>query len=192
MLGGTFDPPHSGHLALAEAARARLELDEVLFIPAYRNPDKTPSTATTPKQRLAMVQLATAGNPLYSVSDIEIARRGNSYAVDTLAQLTQARPGDYWFILGADALRGLPNWKQPDKLIRLCRLGVAIRPPDKPVHLLSRLTPEIVERVDVIEMAPVEISSTEIRNMISRGLGVSQWLAPAVLEYIRENHLYGS
>src|SRR5438045_2029390 len=113
ILGGTFDPPHLGHLALANAAREHLKLDEVIFMPASRNPIKK-GTQTPPKQRLEMVKRTVEGHPGLAYSDLEITRGGPSYAVDTLTELSFAKPAEYWFLVGADALKDLPTWKQPE------------------------------------------------------------------------------
>lgn len=192
MLGGTFDPPHIGHLALAEAALEALQLDEVLFVPAHRNPAKTDPKQTAARLRLEMVSLAVLGRPRMAVSDIEIRRSGPSYAVDTMRQLNEARPAQYWFLLGADALKELPNWKQPEKLIRLCRLGVAVRPPDTPDEVVSRIGPEYRQAIDVIPMRAVEVSASEIRDFVERGLGIGHWVAPEVQAYIERHKLYRS
>ncbi len=192
ILGGTFDPPHAGHLALAEAAQRELSLDEVLFLPANRNPLKSDRRQTRARHRLEMVRLAIEGREGFSVSDIEIARGGLSFAVDSLKALRQARPAEYWFLLGADGLRTLPTWKRPDKLLKLCRLGVAIRPPETVEEALSRVPPAFRERVDPIPMKPVRMSSTEIREWIEDGRLPPHSVPAKVLQYIRENGLYGS
>jgi len=190
ILGGTFDPIHNGHLALAEAAQATLSLDEVLFVPANRNPLKKDRRQASARDRLEMVRLALAGQPGFAVSDIEIRRGGPSYAIETVWELQQVHPGEYWFLLGADAVRDIESWKQPERLLRLCRLGVAIRLPETVEDVLSRLKPEVREKVDPIELAPVEISATEIRERIAMKERVNAWLPAAVLQYIRENRLY--
>src|ERR1700722_59500 len=104
VLGGTFDPPHLGHLALARAALRQLELDEVLFLPANRNPLKTGKGGTPAKHRLAMIDLMLKNEPTMAYSDMEITRGGPSYAVDTLNELHAVRPAEYWFLMGADSL----------------------------------------------------------------------------------------
>lgn len=192
VYGGTFDPPHLGHLGLAQAAVQALELDELIFIPANRNPAKRYKKQASGRDRLRMVSLMTSGQPKMAVSDLEIARGGTSYAVETLDELSYLRPADYWFLLGGDALRGIETWKKPEKLLRLCRLGVAVRAPETWEDIVSRIRPEFRERLDPVPMTPVEISSTEIRDRLESGLSVKPWLDPAVLKYIRENHLYGS
>jgi nicotinate-nucleotide adenylyltransferase len=190
ILGGTFDPPHAGHLGLAEAALEALELDEVLFVPAHRNPQKKYQRQASPRDRMEMVRRMVAGRPKLAVSDIEVARGGPSYAVETLDELHYVRPADYWFLIGADAVKQIESWKQPERLVKLCRLGVAVRPPESFEDVLSRLRPEFRERVDHIPMKPVEASSTEIRRRLGTGQPISHWLAQDVLQYIRQRGLY--
>jgi nicotinate-nucleotide adenylyltransferase len=192
VIGGTFDPPHLGHLALAQTAREQLELDEVLFMPANRNPLKTRKVQTPSKQRLEMVQRMIADKEGLAVSDLEITRGGPSFTVDTITELKMANPADYWFLLGADAMKGLPDWKQPERLLKLCRLGVAVRPPTTESDVIMRLPADIRERVDIIKMKPIDVSATEVRDRVSKGQSVAHWVPPEVLQYIRENKLYRS
>lgn len=190
ILGGTFDPPHLGHLALAEAAMAALELDEVIFMPAYRNPLKEKRRTTPARHRIAMVERMVADHPNFAVSDLETGRGGPSYAVDTMAELQYVRPAEYWFILGADALKTLPEWKQPERLLRLCRLAVTSRAPLSPAEALMRIPAELREHVDVFEMKPADISASEIRNKLAAGQSVSLWVPKPVIQYIQEQKLY--
>lgn len=191
-MGGTFDPPHLGHLEFAKAAQEKLELDEVIFLPAHRNPLKS-SSHSPAKQRLEMVQRMIAGEPKMSASDIEITRGGPSYMVETLMELQMVRPGDYWLLMGADALKQYESWKNPRKIVKLCRIGVAVRPPANETDVMARLSPEMKERVDLVPMRPMEISSTDIRDRLSKRHGiVAPFLSPAVLQYIKQSHLYGS
>jgi len=189
ILGGTFDPPHLGHISLANAAREHLGLDEIIFMPASRNPMKK-GPQTPPKQRLEMVRLAVASHEGLAYSDLEISRGGPSYAVDTLTELSFAQPADYWFLIGADALKDLPRWKQPERLVKLCRFGVVLRGIMTESQVLSRLPKEYKERVDLIPMKSVEASSTVIRELIAKNQMPTQWLAPEVISYIREHKLY--
>ncbi|HTQ08978.1 MAG TPA: nicotinate-nucleotide adenylyltransferase [Fimbriimonadaceae bacterium] len=192
VLGGTFDPPHAGHLAFAKAAIGRLELDEVLLLPAYRNPIKTARSASA-KDRLEMVRRMAEGEPKLSVSDIEITRGGASYMVETLMELQMVRPGDYWLLLGADALRSFEAWKNPRKILKLCRLGVAIRPPFSEADAMRGLSEEIREKVDLVPMKPIDISSTELRARLEKGSGlVRLFLSAPVIQYIKQSHLYGA
>jgi len=190
VFGGTFDPPHAAHLALAEAALEQLELDEVMFLPAFRNPLKLRGRPASAGHRLAMVKLLTEGQPKFSVSDIEIERRGKSYAYDTMSDLVEARPAEYWFLMGGDALRTFQEWKRPDKLVRLCRLGVALRPPYHKEDLLIRLSPDIAARVDFVEMPPSDISSTDIRDRLAMRRSLVGMIPDSVLSYIQSHGLY--
>ena len=190
ILGGTFDPPHKGHMNLAETALAQLELDEVVWIPAFQNPLKNKTASSHAKQRLEMVKLAVADNPRMAVSDVEIERRGPSYAVDTVSELQYVRPADYWFIVGADSLKTLTKWKQPERLLRLCRIAAAIRPPVNPVEALLLLPPHFRDLIDLIEMKPTEISATEIRANVAKGSAIEPWVAKPVIKYIQEKGLY--
>jgi len=188
VFGGTFDPPHLCHMQLARSAREQLDLDEVIWVPAAVNPLKVGKAASSPADRLQMVQLAIRDEPGMAVSDIEISRGGKSYMVDTLRELHVARPANYWLILGSDCLRTLPSWKQPKHLLRLCRLAVAQREP-------TYLTPPLIElgledRTDWIQMEPCDVSASEIREMIQQGRSADRWLSPAVLDYIRSKELY--
>jgi len=192
VLGGTFDPPHLGHLEFARAAIEGLQLDEVIFVPAHRNPLKK-IKSTPAKQRMEMVSLMIKAEAKMSVSDNEISRGGPSYMVETLMELQMVRPGDYWLLMGADALRGIDQWKNPEKLIKLARIGVAIRPPLKEDDILNRLRDDILQRTDVVPMKALEISATELRHRLQiRSGSVAPFLSPAVLQYIKQCHLYGS
>lgn len=191
VLGGTFDPPHCGHIALARAAKEALQLDEVIFVPANRNPLKRGRQQSPARHRLAMVKLAIEDQPEFSVSDIEIARGGSSYAVDTITQLRLVKPGDYWFVVGSDAVKHLGLWKDPQRLLRLCRLAVAVRPPESPADVISRLSPEVAAKVDIINMPPCEVSATQIRDALRRGIVPKGKVPAKVLQYVLENRLYG-
>lgn len=190
VFGGTFDPPHVAHLAAARAAKEQLELDEVLLIPAGRNPVK-PAIASSPgRARLKMVELAIADEAGLSCSDIEITRGGPSYSVETLAELHMAQPADYWLLLGSDQLRQFFEWHMPHRILQLCRLAAVIRPPDTRLEIEHRLADWMQDRVDFVEMAPMDISATRLRSMIKEGVPVDRWVKPSVLAFIAENRLY--
>ncbi|MCB0826721.1 MAG: nicotinate-nucleotide adenylyltransferase [Armatimonadetes bacterium] len=189
ILGGSFDPPHLGHIEIARAAREHLELDEVIIIPNNRNPIKSRPMATA-QQRMEMVKIAIDGEPGVALSDIEISRPGRSFAVDTLEELTMAMPGDYWFLMGADSLHTLPEWKEPDKLLKFCRIGVVERPGSDLDKEIGILPPHWRESIDRIPMSLKRGSSTQIRKMIADGESPEMWLDPDVYAYIQENNLY--
>lgn len=190
ILGGTFDPPHLGHLALARSAIESLELDEVLFVPAHRNPLKRGKRQASARDRLEMVRQLIQNEPKMSVSDIEIARGGPSFTVETLEELQYVRPGDYWLLMGSDSALGFASWKQPARILRLCRIGLAIRPPETAEALLERLHEDIRKAADIVPMPPSEISSTELRLRLQSKRVVRGMIPENVLQYIREHKLY--
>ena len=200
ILGGTFDPPHPGHFALAQAAIEALNLDEVMMLPVHRNPLKNSKRQTPGKQRMEMLKLAVQGEtrrraPLESklaISDIELVRGGPSYAVETLQELSHVRHDEYWFLLGSDALREIEQWKSPEKLVRLCRLGVVLRKGQDKSQLLATLPDYVKEAVDWIEMPAIDVSSTKIRQRVLERRSNWHWLDPEVIRYIEEHKLYRS
>ena len=128
IMGGTFNPIHLGHLMIAEEARQTFHLDKVLFVPSYITPNKNVNGATA-EQRLAMTRLATADNPHFTVSDMEMRRKGNSYTVDTLRFLKKLYGPSYilYFISGTDTIHDLHNWKEPEEILKLCQFVGATR-----------------------------------------------------------------
>src|SRR6188474_2186761 len=128
-MGGSFDPPHMAHLIMAESVREALGLDVVLFIPAREQPLKQGRKATPAAQRVAMVELAIAGNPNFALSRVDVDREGPSYTVDTLWLIREEmKEAKLWFIIGADSLATLPNWRDPEGILAQTRLAVVRRP----------------------------------------------------------------
>ncbi len=189
ILGGTFDPPHLGHLMVARAALEQLGLDEVVWIPANRNPLKGDGRASA-KERMHMCGLAITGEAGMSVSDIDISRGGPSYLVDTLRELQMVRHGKYWFIAGADTMATFGTWKEPDTVAQMCRIALAARPGTDMERLLSLLGPELMHRIDLLSSDPKKVSSSNIRDMAFGGEDVSHLVCPAVGEYLKETGLY--
>lgn len=189
ILGGTFDPIHQGHLNLATTAKSALGLDEVILVVANRNPLKKSASASA-KDRVEMVRLAITDLPGLAVSDLEIQKGGPSYSVETIADFQAVRPADYWLILGSDALRGIQDWKQPERLIRMCRLGVAYRPGFDIGDTLRHLPPFLDASIDSFELDPNDVSSTDIRKRIATKQPLHKWVPPNVLRYITEHQLY--
>jgi nicotinate-nucleotide adenylyltransferase len=190
ILGGTFDPPHIGHLSLVEAAVQELELDEVIVLPANKNPLKKGRPGATSQQRMEMVSLLAKQNPKIVVSDMEITRGGLSYTVDTLGELQMVYPGEYWFIMGADALKGFADWKNPQRILRQCRLAVAARPPIVHEEVLLGLEDYVKARVDIVEMPLIDASSSDIRVKVQRGMPIGNLTTPEIVDYIKKNKLY--
>lgn len=190
VFGGTFDPPHNGHIRLAEAAIEQLELDEVLFLPARKNPLKPKQPVANGKQRMAMLEEVIQMNPKFSVSDIEISSPEPSFSANTLMQLSLARPARYWFLMGSDSLAEISRWYRPDELLHLARLGVFEREGSLRGRALNEIDKEAQRRVDWIEAPPVPYSSTEIRQRIEAGLSVVTMVPKPVLAYIQQHGLY--
>jgi nicotinate-nucleotide adenylyltransferase len=195
VLGGTFDPPHVGHLILAEEARTRLQLEKVLFAPAGDPWRKAGQEVTPVEHRLAMVRLLLASDPDFEVSTLEVEREGPSYTVDTLEALHQQYgPGlELYLILGEDALHDLPNWKEPARIISLAWLAVAPRPAERGWAMagLEAAVPGLSERIVALPMPIIDISSTALRERARAGLSLRHLVPLAVEEYIRRHGLYG-
>jgi nicotinate-nucleotide adenylyltransferase len=192
VLGGTFDPPHLGHLVLAEAAREQLGLDRMLWVPTG-DPWRKSSQAVTPAEhRCAMVRLAVEDNPAFELSTIEVDREGPSYSVDTLTTLAKDFPlWECFFILGLDALHDLPNWRQPERVIELATLAVAPRGGERPdAAELEGLLPGLSERVVWLEMPRIDISATELRRRAAEGRSLRYQVLPAIDTYIMRHGLY--
>jgi len=193
VLGGTFDPPHRGHLALARAAQRQLALDTVWFMPAGQ-PRMKPEVVTPAAARAEMAALATRGRAGFRVSRIEVDRPGVTYTVDTLTQLRQQLGPDaeIYFVLSWQSLDQFPGWRQPERILELARIAAAPRPgtvaPD-PDGLEKRL-PGIGARLVLLEMPPLDISATMIRRRAACGESLRGLVTPAVGDYIRRRGLY--
>ena len=195
ILGGTFDPPHLGHLILAEEARCGLGLARVLLVPAAQPWRKTDRSVTPAAHRLAMLRLAVADDPYFDVSTVEVDRGGPSYTVETLQALRgELGPAvELVFILGVDALLDMPYWRDPAGILRLARLGVAARAGIPPTELamLEQALPGVRERMSVVPMPEIAISSTDIRRRVRDGDSIRFLVPAAVAAYIAEHGLYG-
>lgn len=191
IFGGTFDPIHYGHLAIAEDARSALNLDRVLFVPTARQPFKGDRMVAPAAQRLAMVEHACVDNLAFEPSAIELERPGISYTVTTLETLAQRLLGDLFFILGADALRDLPRWYQVEHMLTLARF-VAIGRPDVAVdqHELGRALPMLADRLIVLDGPQINLSSTELRQRIAQRRSVRYLMPDSVIDYIEQRSLY--
>ncbi len=192
VLGGTFDPPHLAHLALADAARIGLRLDRVLFVVAGDPWRKSDREVTPAGARVEMVRAAIEPFAWAKVSTVEVDREGPSYTAETLEALV--RPGeDWWFILGADALADMPAWRDPGRIVACARLAVARRPNSDGALVTEALrsaVPGVEERIDVVSMSPLAISSTDIRGRVARGESTEFLLPPRVREVIDRLGLY--
>jgi nicotinate-nucleotide adenylyltransferase len=193
ILGGTFNPPHRGHLALASHAQAELGLERVLLMPAYSAPHKGEEDDPGPARRLEMCRLAVgseqAGAGLEACA-LEIERGGPSYTVDTLRAIKQSNPeAELTFIVGADMARTLPAWREPRTLVELARLAVAEREDAGRDDVLRALNP-LGARVTFLGMGMLEVSSSQVRERVRDREPIEDLVVPAVAEYIAEHGLY--
>ncbi|GIV80712.1 MAG: putative nicotinate-nucleotide adenylyltransferase [Anaerolineae bacterium] len=193
VFGGTFDPPHLGHLILAETAADCLALHRVLFVPAADPPHKHASAIrASAEHRLAMTALAIADNARFALSRVDMDRPGPHYTVDMLRLLEEQHPGaELFLLLGSDSLRDLPAWSRPAELLTLARLGVMQRPGAVPdLDALERLLPGLRERLHWIPAPPLDLASSAIADLIAAGRSVRYLVPDRVLEYITAHGLY--
>jgi nicotinate-nucleotide adenylyltransferase len=196
IMGGTFDPIHHGHLVTAEEARVQFSLDQVLFVPNRHPPHKDPADVTEPEHRYLMTFLATVSNPYFSVSRMEIDRRGASYTIETIRELSSGyRDAVLYYITGADAilqiLRG--EWEQSAELLRLCEFIAATRPGfalDLETLRQTNATGRPLENVHVMTIPAMAISSTDIRARVRSGRPIKYLVPEAVESYIEKHGLY--
>jgi nicotinate (nicotinamide) nucleotide adenylyltransferase len=194
VLGGTFDPVHSGHLVIAEEARLKLKLNKVLFLPAGQPWLKTNRKIIPAVHRIEMLKRAIADNASFELSTMEVDRPGPSYSVDTVAALQQqlGAGAKIFFLIGWDSLAELPQWKEPARLIQLCKLVAVTRPgfsrPD--LKSLEPSIPGITQSVVWLDIPPIDISSSDIRDRVAQGLSIHRLVPDDVESYIAENKLY--
>jgi nicotinate-nucleotide adenylyltransferase len=190
ILGGTFNPPHRGHLALASHAQAELGLERVLLMPAHSAPHKGEEGDPGPERRLEMCRLAVDGEAGLEACALEIERGGPSYTVDTLRAIKQSDPeAELTFIVGADMARTLPAWREPRALVELARLAVAEREDAGRGDVLRALDP-LGARVTFLAMGMLDVSSSRVRERVRKGDPIEDLVAPAVAEYIAAHGLY--
>jgi nicotinate-nucleotide adenylyltransferase len=196
ILGGTFDPIHVGHLALAHEARGYLGLDHVLFVPNADPPHKRSPEVTPAAHREAMVTLAIEAEPTFRLSRLELERPGPSYAVDTVAELAQRSRGEGrpepWFILSAEVLDDLDSWREPLRILDLCRMAVAPRPGAEPLDQawLTAHYPGREHRFALLPGPQLDVTATDIRERVRRDLPIDDLVPEPVARYIRGHGLY--
>jgi nicotinate-nucleotide adenylyltransferase len=214
LLGGSFNPVHNGHLAIARQTRESLGLDRILFIPTSLPPHKPSSSLAPAPDRYEMVRLAIASDPSLAISDVEIRRPGKSYSIDTVRLLQQeyGAQAQLLFLIGLDAFLDFPSWRDPQILLGLCSFVVLSRPglsfrslstvallPPIPYPSLADLDAERISRIEAqvgtqrlicLKLPPSPISASDIRARIRQGLPVANLLPPSVESYILQHHLY--
>jgi len=191
-LGGTFDPPHYAHLAIAEEARVRLGLAQVIFAPAAGNPLKADRPTSPARHRLAMTHLAVQDNPHFAVSERDL-ECSPSYSVDLLTRLHADMPdSELYFIIGIDALAKLTRWREPGRILELAHMVGLIRPGNSlDFSQLYAALPSAHERVTILTDGPLlDISSTELRRRVAALLSIRYQLPDAVIAYIAAESLY--
>lgn len=188
VMGGTFDPIHNGHLVAASEVQQKFNLDEVIFVPTGEPWMKLESDVTEGEHRYLMTVIATAANPRFTVSRVDIDRVGPTYTVDTLRDIHEARPdADLFFISGADAIAQILEWKDVDQVWPLAHFVAVSRPGHR---LTISGLPE--QGVSSLEVPALAISSTDCRRRVSRGFPVWYLVPDGVVQYISKHHLYRS
>jgi len=196
IMGGTFDPIHYGHLAAAEAAREAFFLDRIIFVPAVIPPHKNEKGVTPARHRFLMTLLAVMSNPYFEVSRVDLDRGGVTYTVDTLRDLRKELGPDteMYFITGADAILEILSWKDPRKVLSMAEFIAVTRPGyglDKLAAALGPLYQEFQDRIHILEVPPMGISSTDIRRRLAEGRSVRYLVPETVFTYITNQGLYG-
>ncbi len=194
ILGGTFNPIHTGHLLLAQAALEETGLSEVMFLPSGVSYLKAEEHVLPAGQRLEMTKLAIEGNPSFTVSDMEIKRKGNTYTCDTLRLLKAERPQDtFYFIVGADCLFGMEGWYHPEEIFASCRILAAVRDDTDREELYrqaERLRALYQADIILLDLPRIDISSTSVRQRVKAGKSIRYMVPEAVRHYIQEHDLY--
>lgn len=187
LLGGSFDPPHNGHLLAAGDVYDALDLDRMLFIPAAVQPLKAGQASATPDQRLMMVRLLIGHDPRFEVSAVEIERGGLSYTVDTLTTLAAAWPSsELFWLVGSDVPKSFPKWREPERIVELATVVVMERSGSGELPDLSAMP----GRPLALQTRRIDISSTEIRQRVKAGKSIRGFVPDAVAEYIEAERLY--
>ncbi len=194
IMGGTFNPIHNGHIALAQAAYEFCNLDEVWFMPSGVSYLKEQKKIASRQHRFEMTKLAVQGIPYFNYSDMEICREGYTYTVDTLRSLREMHPDDdFYFIMGADSLFGLPKWREPEAIASMCTLVAVVRD-DVDMQQLRSQKLWVEQNMDAcVILAPfrkVDISSSDIREKLKNGESVADMIPEEVLRYIERHKLY--
>ncbi|WP_100406723.1 nicotinate-nucleotide adenylyltransferase [Bacillus solitudinis] len=185
LFGGTFDPPHVGHMLIAQEAKIHFKLDEIWFIPVQIPPHKERDLLTSSEERLEMLRLATRDNPYFHVSTVEVEREGKSYTIDTVKRLKKQFPDDkFFFLIGGDMIDYLPKWEKIEELLSIVTFIGVKRPGSASSSIYS-------SKIKELEMPQVDFSSTMIRERVKRGLPVRYMVPRTIESFIGERGLYG-
>ncbi len=195
LMGGTFDPIHMGHLVTAEEARQQFELDYVIFVPTGTPPHKERGKITLPEHRYLMTSLAVMSNPAFYVSSVEMDSEGPTYTIDTVRHFScdEHGPPELFFITGADAILDIFTWKDYEELLRLCTFIAVSRPGyslEKFRETLDKHCPGMKNKVHLLEIPALAVSSTFIRERVTLGKTIKYLTPEPVEQYIRKHGLY--
>jgi nicotinate-nucleotide adenylyltransferase len=193
LFGGTFDPPHLGHLILASEAQSQLELTRLLWTVTPDPPHKQDQSITPLEHRLAMVKLAIQDNPAFELSDVELNRPGPHYTLDTIKLLAEQNPeAEIVPIIGGDSLNDLPTWYKPKEILYAAHWVGVMRRPGEETNLdeLEQDLPGITSKIHYVDAPLLEIASSQIRNRVATGKPFRYYLPEPVYEYIEQHHLY--
>ena len=187
LFGGTFDPPHIGHLLVAQTVCEAEDFDKIIFIPAFQPPHKRDITPVD--ERISMLELAVEGNPNFEISDVELKRKGISYTIDTVKAIKtemSLKNNEIFYLIGSDSLLEFQQWKEPEGILNECQVIVAIRPGFRPSDIPSW----ILQRIQFANIPRFEISSTNIRHRWVENKTIRYMVTLPVWEYIEKNNLY--
>lgn len=194
LMGGTFNPIHIGHLVMAEETRKSFNLDKILFIPTGTPPHKTIKEQVSAEDRYIMTLLATASNEYFEVIDLETKRKGTSYTIDTIRELKDIYiDSEFYFITGADAILEIETWKDTEELLGICKFIAATRPGFNVNELKSgikELENKYNRQISSLTIAPLDISSTDIRKRLKSGKTIKYMVPDSVINYINKKQLY--
>jgi nicotinate-nucleotide adenylyltransferase len=189
IFGGTFDPPHLGHLLIAQTICEAEEFDKIIFVPALKNPLKSKEIASSIENRLKMLEIAVEGNPHFDISDNEIKRGGYSYSIDTIRYIKKEhnlKRDELYFLIGSDILKSFHNWREPSKILEECQVIVALRPGFKP----SSVPNWILSAIQFANIPRFELSATQIRKRWKEDKTIRYMVTQPVWEFINKNSLY--
>lgn len=185
IFGGTYDPIHLGHLITAQSVREIRNLDKIIFIPAFISPHKSDVKTSSAEDRLNMIKLAIDGIPFFDYSDIEIKKGGISYTIDTLKELKKIYD-EMEFIIGYDNIFTFHTWKEPDEIMKLAKIIVLKRKSSHPPQFEDKYYKQAV----FVQTRGIEISATDLRERVRKGLPINFLVPPKVMEYIYQHKLY--
>ena len=189
IFGGTFDPPHIGHLLIAQTVFESENFERLIFVPANISPAKKNGDSSSPNERSKMLEIALINNPNFEISDLEIKREGISYTIDTIREFVddlKLDKEDLFFLMGSDTLKSFHTWKDPEEILNLCNIIVAIRPGFTP----SDIPQLVLDSVRFANIPRFEVSSTNIRRRWREGKTIRYMVTKEVWEYIDEKDLY--